>query len=92
MTVYDRVAAWARRTALQRRSLPCSGSNGANQDFKRAVDWYLQPAKAGYVRAQTNIGLMYARGYGVSKSMAEAAAGGTLPRSRTIPARNTTSD
>jgi hypothetical protein len=41
MTVYDRVAAWARRTALQRRSLPCSGSNGANQDFKKAVDWYL---------------------------------------------------
>jgi hypothetical protein len=60
--------------------------------FQESGHWYLQPAKTGYERAQTNIGLMYARGYGVSKSMAEAATGGTLPRSRTIPARNTTSD
>ena len=49
-----------------------AGSNGADQDFKKAVDWYLRLAKAGDVRAQTNLGLMYARGYGVSKNMAEA--------------------
>ena len=49
-----------------------AGSNGANQDFKKAVEWYLRLAKAGDARAQTSIGLMYARGYGVNKNMAEA--------------------
>ena len=49
-----------------------AGSNGADQDFRKAVEWYLRLAKTGDVRAQTNLGLMYARGYGVSKNMAEA--------------------
>jgi TPR repeat protein len=49
-----------------------AGSNGADQDFKKAVEWYLRLAKAGDARAQTSIGLMYARGYGVSKNMTEA--------------------
>ena len=49
-----------------------AGSNGAEQDFARAADWYLRLAKAGDARAQTSLGLMYARGYGVPKNLAEA--------------------
>jgi TPR repeat protein len=49
-----------------------AGSNGADQDFKKAVEWYLRLAKAGDVRAQTSLGLMYARGYGVTRNLAEA--------------------
>lgn len=49
-----------------------AGSNGAEQDFAKAADWYLRLAKAGDARAQTSLGLMYARGYGVSKKLAEA--------------------
>lgn len=49
-----------------------AGSNGADQDFSKAVDWYLKLAKAGDARAQTSLGLMYARGYGVARNLAEA--------------------
>lgn len=49
-----------------------AGSNGAEQDFARAAQWYHRLAKNGDVRAQTSLGLMYARGYGVNRSMAEA--------------------
>ena len=49
-----------------------AGSNGAEQDFAKAADWYLRLAKAGDARAQTSLGLMYARGYGVPKNLAEA--------------------
>jgi len=49
-----------------------AGSNGANQDFAKAANWYLRLAKAGDARAQTSLGLMYARGYGVTKNLAEA--------------------
>lgn len=49
-----------------------AGSNGAPQDFSRAAEWYLRLAKAGDARAQTTLGLMYARGYGVAKNLAEA--------------------
>lgn len=49
-----------------------AGSNGAAQDFTKAADWYLRLAKAGDARAQTSLGLMYARGYGVAKNLAEA--------------------
>ncbi len=48
------------------------GSNGADQDFARAADWYLRLAKTGDARAQTSLGLMYARGYGVTRNLAEA--------------------
>ena len=54
------------------RNLFHAGSNGAEQDFSKAADWYLRLAKAGDARAQTSLGLMYARGYGVSKNLAEA--------------------
>ncbi len=49
-----------------------AGRDGAEQDFARAADWYRRLAKAGDARAQTSLGLMYARGYGVQKNLAEA--------------------
>ncbi len=49
-----------------------AGRDGAQQDFTRAADWYRRLAKAGDARAQTSLGLMYARGYGVQKNLAEA--------------------
>lgn len=49
-----------------------AGSNGADQDFARAAEWYLRLARAGDARAQTSLGLMYARGYGVTRNLAEA--------------------
>ncbi len=49
-----------------------AGQNGAEQDFIKAADWYRKLAKTGDPRAQTSLGLMYARGYGVAKNLAEA--------------------
>lgn len=49
-----------------------AGRNGAEQDFSRAAQWFLRLAKAGDARAQTSLGLMYARGYGVPKDLAQA--------------------
>ena len=42
------------------------------QDFKQAAYWYEKLAKQGDRRAQTSLGLMYARGYGVDKNVATA--------------------
>lgn len=49
-----------------------AGREGAEQDFAKAADWYRRLAKAGDARAQTSLGLMHARGYGVAKNLAEA--------------------
>lgn len=49
-----------------------AGQDGAEQDFAKAADWYRRLAKTGDPRAQTSLGLMYARGYGVSKNLSEA--------------------
>jgi TPR repeat protein len=49
-----------------------AGREGTEQDFVRAADWYRRLAKMGDARAQTSLGLMYARGYGVPKNLAEA--------------------
>lgn len=49
-----------------------AGQDGAGQDFTKAADWYRKLAKTGDARAQTSLGLMYARGYGVAKNLAEA--------------------
>lgn len=49
-----------------------AGSNGAEQDFSRAAQWYQRLAKSGDAQAQTSLGLMYSRGYGVPKNLAEA--------------------
>ncbi len=43
------------------------GREGAEQNFTEAARWYLKLAQQGDVRAQTTLGLMYARGYGVAK-------------------------
>jgi len=55
-----------------------AGRNGAEQDFAKAAEWFLRLAKAGDPRAQTSLGLMYARGYGVTKNLAQAQADLTL--------------
>jgi TPR repeat protein len=49
-----------------------AGQDGAEQDFTKAADWYRRLAQTGDPRAQTSLGLMYARGYGVAKNLAEA--------------------
>lgn len=49
-----------------------AGRNGAEQDFTRAAQWFQRLAKAGDARAQTSLGLLYARGYGVPKDLAQA--------------------
>ena len=43
------------------------GREGAEQNFSEAARWYTKLAQQGDVRAQTTLGLMYARGYGVKK-------------------------
>ena len=48
------------------------GRDGIEQNFSEAARWYLQLAKQGDIRAQTTIGLMYSRGYGVNKDAAAA--------------------
>jgi uncharacterized protein len=67
------------------------GRGGTRQDFGEAARWYERLAKQGDARAQSALGLMYARGYGVLKDLKPPAAGGASPRRRTIPARNTIS-
>jgi len=49
-----------------------AGRNGAEQDFAKAAEWFRRLARQGDVRAQTSLGLMYARGYGVPKDLAQA--------------------
>jgi TPR repeat protein len=48
------------------------GREGAEQNFSEAARWYLKLAQQGDVRAQTTLGLMYIRGYGVQKDPASA--------------------
>jgi hypothetical protein len=43
------------------------GREGAEQNFSEAARWYHKLAQQGDVRAQTTLGLMYSRGYGVKK-------------------------
>ena len=50
-----------------------AGSNGADQDFARAADWYLRLAKTGDAGAQYNLGLTYSRGEGVAVDYKRAA-------------------
>lgn len=49
-----------------------AGREGAEQDFVKAAEWFRRLARLGDPRAQTSLGLMYARGYGVAKNLAEA--------------------
>ena len=48
------------------------GRGGVEQNFAEAANWYLILARQGDARAQTSIGLMYARGWGVRQDFAEA--------------------
>jgi TPR repeat protein len=48
------------------------GRGGVRQDFGEAARWYERLAKQGDVRAQSSLGLMYARGYGVPKNLETA--------------------
>jgi TPR repeat protein len=48
------------------------GRGGVEQNFTEAARWYLVLARQGDARAQTSIGLMYARGWGVKQDFAEA--------------------
>jgi TPR repeat protein len=48
------------------------GRGGVEQNFTEAARWYEKLAKQGDARAQTSLGLMYARGYGVPKNLETA--------------------
>jgi len=48
------------------------GRGGVEQDFQEAARWYRRLATQGDARAQTSLGLMYARGLGFAQNMAEA--------------------
>lgn len=49
-----------------------AGSGGVTQDFALAAQYFQRLSELGDVRAMTTLGLMYARGIGVPKNMAEA--------------------
>src|SRR5262245_58031054 len=48
------------------------GRHGVEQDFQTAALWYRRLAAQGDARAQTSLGLMYARGLGFEKNLGEA--------------------
>jgi TPR repeat protein len=64
-----RSAAGDRAATRQLAEMYYVGRGGVEQDFKEAAAWYGKLAKQGDARAQTSLGLMYARGYGVEKNM-----------------------
>jgi len=64
-----RAAAGDRSATRQLAEMYYVGRGGVEQDFKEAAVWYEKLAKQGDARAQTSLGLMYARGYGVEKNM-----------------------
>jgi len=70
VTVEDlkvRSAAGDRTATRQLADMYYVGRGGVEQNFGEAARWYLRLAQQGDTRAQTTIGLMYARGYGVAK-------------------------
>ena len=48
------------------------GRGGVEQNFGEAARWYATLARQGDARAQTSLGLMYARGHGVEKNLETA--------------------
>jgi TPR repeat protein len=58
-----------RRATRQLAEMYYVGRGGVDQNFGEAARWYEKLAKHGDPRAQTSLGLMYARGYGVEKNM-----------------------
>jgi TPR repeat protein len=67
-----RSAAGERAATRQLAEMYYVGRGGAEQNFGEAARWYEKLAKQGDPRAQTSLGLMYARGYGVAKNMETA--------------------
>ena len=45
---------------------------GMEQDFSKAMEWYLRAAKQGSKEAQNSLGFMYFEGKGVSRDLIEA--------------------
>ena len=64
-----RSAAGERSATRQLAEMYYLGRGGVEQNFSEAAIWYEKLAKQGDARAQTSLGLMYARGYGVAKNM-----------------------
>ena len=48
------------------------GRNGKKQDYTQAAQWYRKAAEQGHTEAQTDLGYMYERGYGVTKNLKTA--------------------
>jgi TPR repeat protein len=67
-----RASAGDKAATRQLADLYYSGQGGVEQDFREAARWYEKLAKLGDARAQTSLGLMYARGYGVEKNLRTA--------------------
>ena len=61
-----------RRATRQLAEMYYVGRDGVEQNFSEAARWYEKLAKQGDARAQTSLGLMYARGYGVAKNLETA--------------------
>jgi len=64
-----RAAAGDKTATRQLADMYYTGRGGVDQDFREAAHWYQKLAKLGDARAQTSLGLMYARGYGVKKNL-----------------------
>jgi len=67
-----RSAAGDRSATRQLAEMYYVGRGGVEQSFSEAARWYERLAKQGDARAQTSLGLMYARGYGVEKNLQTA--------------------
>jgi len=67
-----RAKAGNRAATRQLADMYYTGRGGVEQDFSEAARWYEVLAKQGDARAQTSLGLMYARGYGVPKNLQAA--------------------
>lgn len=67
-----RSAAGERAATRQLAEMYYLGRGGVEQDFAEAARWYEKLARQGDRRAQTSLGLMYARGYGVEKDLGQA--------------------
>ena len=45
---------------------------GVNQDYRKAIHWWLLAAEQGYAKAQYNLGLLYKKGKGVNQDYKKA--------------------
>jgi uncharacterized protein len=68
----ERARSGERKATRELAEMYYVGRGGVEQNFGEAARWYERLAKQGDARAQTSLGLMYARGYGVAKNMVTA--------------------